>query len=173
MNNAHNQGTGPRTGPPSPPLLAGIHHLTTLTADMDRLIGFYERVFGARAMLDLQEEGLRHAFVEIGPGTVLHPFQVPGTEVPQGEIPMFARGRLDHIGLTAASEEAFRELRRRVLAEGAGDGVVTDMGPFLSFAFTDPDGVGHEVMWVKPDSKPENTRRRADWSTVQIALKSV
>lgn len=151
-----------------PAMLDGIHHLTTLTADLDRLIGFYERVFDARVSLDLQEEGLRHAFIELGNGTVLHPFQVPGVEVPQHEIPMFQRGRLDHFGLTAASETAFGELRRRVLLEGGGDGTVTDMGPFLSFSFTDPDGAGHEVMWVKPGSSPQATRRRADWTPVQL-----
>jgi catechol 2,3-dioxygenase-like lactoylglutathione lyase family enzyme len=160
----------PGAGAPSvPDMLDGIHHLTTLTADLDRLIGFYERVFDARVTLDLQEEGLRHAFIELGPGTVLHPFQVPGVDVPQGEIPMFARGRLDHFGLSAASETTFRELRRRVLLEGAGDGTVTDMGPFLSFSFTDPDGVGHEVMWVKPGVSPSATRRRADWTAVDLA----
>ncbi len=63
-------------------LIDGIHHLTTLTADLDRLIGFYARVFGAGVTLDLEEEGLRHAFIELGPATVLHPFQVPGLEVP-------------------------------------------------------------------------------------------
>jgi catechol 2,3-dioxygenase-like lactoylglutathione lyase family enzyme len=156
-------------GAPSvPPMLDGIHHLTTLTADLDRLIGFYERVFDARVTLDMYEEGLRHAFIELGPGTVLHPFQVPGVEVPQGEIPMFQRGRLDHFGLTAVSETTFGELRRRVVLEGAGDGRVTDMGPFLSFSVTDPDGAGHEVMWVNPGSTPQSTRRRADWTRVQM-----
>ena len=147
--------------------LSGIHHLTSLTADMDRLIGFYERVFDARVTLDIEEEGLRHTFIELGPNTVLHPFQLTGLEVRQGEIPMFQRGRIDHFGLNAASEEAFGELRRRVMAEGAGDGLVTDMGSLLSFSFTDPDGLGLEVMWVKPGVPVESTRRRADWTTVE------
>ena len=103
-------------------LLNGIHHLTFLTADMDRLISFYQRVFDARVTLDLEEEGLRHAFIEVGPTTVQHPFQVPGVEVPQEALPMFQRGRLDHFALCASSEESFRELRRRVVAEGAAEG---------------------------------------------------
>jgi catechol 2,3-dioxygenase-like lactoylglutathione lyase family enzyme len=94
------------------PLLNDIHHLTFITADLDRLIGFYERVFEARVTVDLEEEGLRHAFIEVGPHTVLHPFQVPGVE-PLGSQPVFQRGRLDHFALNAASEEAFRELHRR------------------------------------------------------------
>lgn len=73
-------------------LLNGIHHLATLTADMDRLIGFYERVFDARLLLDMEEEGLRHAFIELGPSTVLHPFQIPGVEVPQASAASDRRG---------------------------------------------------------------------------------
>ena len=101
-------------------LLNDIHHLTFLTADMDRLIDFYARVFGARVTVDLEEEGLRHAFIEIGPHSVLHSFQVPGVE-PPGAQPMFERGRLDHFALNAATEEAFREAGRRLVEEGASD----------------------------------------------------
>jgi catechol 2,3-dioxygenase-like lactoylglutathione lyase family enzyme len=149
------------------PLLNDIHHLTFITADLDRLIAFYERVFGARVTVDLEEEGLRHAFIEVGPHTVLHPFQVPGVE-PPGSEPMFQRGRLDHFALNAASEEAFRELRRRVVAEEAGDGLVTDMGSLLNFGFTDPDGGQHEVVWVKPGVPVEAGLRRVEWSRFEM-----
>ncbi len=148
-------------------LLNDIHYLTFITSDLDRLIAFYERVFGARVTVDLEEEGLRHAFIEVGPHTVLHPFQVPGVE-PPGTEPMFQRGRLDHFALNAASEEAFRELRRRVVAEEAGDGLVTDMGSLLNFGFTDPDGGQHEVVWVKPSVPVEAGLRRVEWSRFEI-----
>jgi predicted lactoylglutathione lyase len=78
---------------------------------------------------------------------------------------MFQRGRLDHFALNAASEEAFRELRERIVAEGAGDGLVTDMGSLLIFSFTDPDGGVHEVVWMKPGAPVETTLKRADWTT--------
>ena len=148
-------------------LLNDIHHLTSITADMDRLVAFYERVFGARVTLDLEEEGLRHAFVELGPHTVLHPFEVPGVE-PPGPQPIFERGRLDHFALNATSEEAFRELRRRVVAEGASDGVVTDMGSLLIFSFDDPDAGRHEVVWAKPGVPPEAGARRSEWRRVEM-----
>lgn len=149
--------------------LNGIHHLTSLTADMDRLIGFYERVFDARTTLDLTEDGLRHAFIELGPNTVLHPFQVPGGDVPQGDVPMFARGRIDHFGVNAGSEDAFWELRDRVLREGAGvdDAVVSDMGSLLSFTYEDPDGVRSEVVWEKPGVPRSAALPRDEWKTLQ------
>jgi hypothetical protein len=134
---------------------------------MDRLISFYERVFEARVAVDIEEEGLRHAFIEVGPHTVLHPFEVPGLEPPPYQ-PMFKRGRLDHFALNAASEEAFRDLRRRLIAERASDGVVTDMGSLLLLSFTDPDGGGHEVVWVKPGVPVEQGLRRAEWKTVEM-----
>jgi catechol 2,3-dioxygenase-like lactoylglutathione lyase family enzyme len=149
------------------PLLDDINHLTFITADMDRLISFYERVFDARTTADLEEEGLRHAFIEVGPHTVLHPFQVPGLE-PPGRQPFFQRGRLDHFALNAASEEAFLELRRRVLAEGASDSVVTDMGSMLLFSFLDPDEGRHEVVWKKPGIPVEAGMRQAEWRTAEI-----
>jgi hypothetical protein len=47
--------------------------------------------------------------------------------------------------------------------EGAGDGLVTDMGPLLSVSFADPDGAAHEVMWTKPGVPLEGTLARAEW----------
>ena len=108
-----------------------MHHVSTLTANLDRLIAFYQRVLDAPVVLDMEEEGLRHAFISLGPTTLLHPFEIPGTDVPQGELPMFERGRIDHIALSATDEAAFWEVRRRVIAEGAGTGEVHRLRPPL------------------------------------------
>jgi catechol 2,3-dioxygenase-like lactoylglutathione lyase family enzyme len=148
-------------------LLNDINHLTFITADMDRLIAFYERVFEARVRVELEEDGLRHTLIEVGSHTYLHPFQIPGVQPPPPQ-PMFQRGRLDHFALNAASEEAFRELLRRVMAEGRDDGVVTDMGALLLFSFTDPDGGRHEVVWMKPGVPLEAGLKRAGWTTVEL-----
>jgi catechol 2,3-dioxygenase-like lactoylglutathione lyase family enzyme len=150
------------------PLLKGIHHVTSVTSDLDRLIRFYERIFEAPVILDMVEDGLRHAFVQLGPHTVLHPFQVPGLSVPQEHIAMFERGRLDHVALHATSGSAFRELRRRLVAEGATDGIVTDMGSLLIFTFADPDGAHYEVVWPKPDVPVDQTLRRSAWTTAAM-----
>jgi hypothetical protein len=65
---------------------------------------------------------------------------------------MFGRGRLDHLGLRAASLDAFTELRQRLIELGATDGFVTDFGPVLSLFFTDPDGLEGEVCVPNPDA---------------------
>ena len=62
------------------------------------------------------------------------------------------RGRIDHLGLQAASLEAFEEIRRRLIARGAADEFVTDFGAILSLFFTDPDGLEGEVCVANPDA---------------------
>jgi hypothetical protein len=54
-------------------LVEGVHHVTFLTEDLDRLTAFDGRVFDATKTLDITEEGVRHVFLEIGSTTVLHP----------------------------------------------------------------------------------------------------
>jgi catechol 2,3-dioxygenase-like lactoylglutathione lyase family enzyme len=149
-------------------LVDGVHHVTFLTEDMDRLLAFYERVFGAQTTLDMTEEGLRHAFVKVGPATVLHPFQILEGPGPPPPSPMFSRGRLDHFALLAPSEEAFRELRRRIEAEGAADGDVRDMKSHWIMGFFDPDGAAHEVMLERPGYADSEMLARADWTTVEL-----
>jgi catechol 2,3-dioxygenase-like lactoylglutathione lyase family enzyme len=152
-------------------LVDGMHHIAFLTADLDRLIVFYERVFDARVTLDRADGDRRHALIEIGPQTFLHPFEVPAAEVP-GRAPMFERGRLDHFALYATSEDAFREICRRLIAEGANStegGLVTDMGSMLSFTFHDPDDAWHEVMWVKPEaSAEEGPKPPSEWKMIKL-----
>ena len=147
-------------------LTVGAHHLATVTADMDRLIAFYERVFEASVVLDIREEGLRHTLLDLGGGFLLHPFEIPGTDVPQGELPIFERGRLDHLALKADTAEGFWTLRERIYEAGASDGEVTDLGPLLSVGFTDPDGLWGEVCWDRPPTEARGAGEAAGWKRI-------
>ena len=149
-------------------LVDGAHHITFLTEDMDRLQAFYARVFDAETTLDMTEEGVRHSFIKVGPATVLHPFQMLEGPAPPPPSPMFTRGRLDHFALLAPSEEAFRELRRRIEAEGAADGDVRDMGSLWIMGYFDPDGAAHEVILERPGISEDRVLERADWSTLAL-----
>jgi catechol 2,3-dioxygenase-like lactoylglutathione lyase family enzyme len=150
-------------------LVAGVHHLTFLTEDIERLGAFYERVFDAPTTLDMTEEGVRHVFIELGPTTVLHPFQIlAGPPLPAAPGTMFERGRLDHFAVLAASEQAFRELRRRIEAEGTADGDVRDMRTAWIMGFHDPDGMYVEVIWRKPGPADAETLPREAWTTVEL-----
>ena len=150
-------------------LCEGVHHLTFLTEDIDRLVGFYGRVFDAPKTLDMTEEGVRHVFLEVGPTTVLHPFQIlDGPPLPEAPGVMFRRGRLDHFALLAASRDAFVALRRRIESEGAADGDVRDMETMWIMGFHDPDGCYVEVIWRKPAVPDTDTLPRSDWTTVEL-----
>ena len=136
-------------------LLDGVNHVAILTNDTDRLHRFYREVFDATVSRDSAERpGVRLSFVDIGPGRELNVFEVEDNTEAERQVPMFGRGRIDHLGLQAASKEAFDVIRSRLMATGASDGFVTDFGPILSVFFRDPDGLEGEVCVANPDAQP-------------------
>ena len=136
-------------------LLAGVNHVAILTNDTERLARFYNEVFGATVRAQQQVgEGALLTFIDIGPHTELNVFEVQGNTEAQRQTPMFGRGRIDHLGLQAASIDAFNTIRGRLIANGSTDGFVTDFGPVLSLFFRDPDGLEGEVCVPNPDARP-------------------
>ena len=139
-------------------LLNGFNHLGTITNDSDRLHRFYEEVFDATVVRDLDElsgeEGTRLSFIVIGPFQELNVFEIAGNPEADRQTPMFGRGRIDHLALHAASIEAFETIRERLMARGAADDFVTDFWPVLSLFFRDPDGMECEVCVTNPDAEP-------------------
>lgn len=53
-------------------------------------------------------------------------FEDPDARFPEA---MFERGRIDHVGLAVADQDALVQVRDRLVELGASDGVVTDFGP--------------------------------------------
>ena len=141
-------------------LLSGIDHVATITNDSDRLQRFYVDVFGATIERDGPEfpGGPRMTIINIGPSTELNVFQIEDNAEADRQTPMFGRGRIDHLGLLAASIDEFDEIRRRLMAEGATDGVVTEFGRKLSLFFRDPDAMECEVLVANPDADPDDLR---------------
>ncbi|MET0903381.1 MAG: VOC family protein [Acidimicrobiales bacterium] len=136
-------------------LVDGINHVAVLTADTDRLVEFYGDVFGATVDGELPPtDGTRLTLVRVGPHSELNVFEVDGNDEASRQVPMFGRGRLDHLGLQAADLDAFETIRDRLVERGASDGFVTDFGPVLSVFFTDPDGLEAEVCVTNPDRVP-------------------
>ena len=139
-------------------LTVGFNHVATLTNDASRLHRFYEEVFDAVVVRDGPEveggDAVRLSVVRIGPWAELNVFQVEGNTEADRQTPMFGRGRLDHFALQAASTEAFETIRERLIARGASDAFVTDLGPILSVFFRDPDGLEGEVCVANPDAVP-------------------
>jgi catechol 2,3-dioxygenase-like lactoylglutathione lyase family enzyme len=128
--------------------LAGVHHVALVTEDLDRLIAFYHEVFEAEVGWVMEEDGVRHAMIDLGGGAALHPFEVPGNPHGRGLAETFARGHLDHVALNVADEPSFEALRTRLVEVGASDGTATDFGSVRSVSFHDPDGADCEIaLW--------------------------
>jgi catechol 2,3-dioxygenase-like lactoylglutathione lyase family enzyme len=134
-------------------LLGGINHVAVLTGDTQRFLEFYGDVFDATHELLEEGDGFKLTLVWVGPTAELNVFEVAANTEHERQVPMFARGRLDHLALEAASIEAFDEIRERLLARGATDGFVTDFGHILSLFFRDPDGLEAEVCVQNPDAQ--------------------
>jgi catechol 2,3-dioxygenase-like lactoylglutathione lyase family enzyme len=136
-------------------LTDGVNHVAILTADTKRFVDFYREVFGAEVdgEQEMGDEGVL-TFIRIGHQTEINLFDMNGNTEAQRQTPMFGRGRIDHLGLQAASLDAFEEIRRRLIERGAADEFVTDFGPILSLFFRDPDGLEGEVRVANPDAKP-------------------
>jgi catechol 2,3-dioxygenase-like lactoylglutathione lyase family enzyme len=127
-------------------LLDGINHVALLTDDIDRLIEFYTGVFDATVSgQEVMPTGTL-TFIDIGPKTELNVFALKDKPADLKRGSMFGHGPIDHMGLQAANQEAFDEIRRRLMARGATDGFVTDFGPSYSLFFVDPDGLECEVL---------------------------
>ncbi|MBV8994824.1 MAG: VOC family protein [Pseudonocardiales bacterium] len=136
-------------------LLNGVHHVALVTNDTDRLHTFYREIFDATVSRDHEiSPGRRLSFIDVGPFTELNVFQINGSTEALRQTPMFERGRIDHLGLQAASLDAFTEIRRRLIDSAASDGFITDFGPVLSIFFRDPDNLEGEVCVANPDAQP-------------------
>ena len=136
-------------------LLNGVNHVAILTKDTERLAAFYRDVFEAEVEGQLMErDGVRLTFIRIGESAELNVFEVADNTEADRQTPMFGRGRIDHLGLQAASLDAFDKIRERLMARGAADDFVTDFGSMISVFFRDPDGLEGEVCVPNPDAVP-------------------
>jgi catechol 2,3-dioxygenase-like lactoylglutathione lyase family enzyme len=139
-------------------LLKGLNHVAVITNDASRLQDFYQEVFEAEIPFDGSEfpdgSGPRLSVIKIGDWAELNVFQIEGNSEADRQIPMFGRGRLDHLALQAASLQDFETIRERLMARAATDDFVTDFGPMLSLFFRDPDGLECEVCVENPDAVP-------------------
>lgn len=130
------------------PAVTGLNHVAVMTGDLDRFIAFYTAAFGFEVVFKESMQGMRHAVLRIGAESWLHPVEVSGGQHASGDSAMFQRGHLDHLALTAASREAFEQTRQRLIAAGASDGAVDDLGAYHALWFSDPDGMRGELVLI-------------------------
>ena len=130
-------------------LLDGVNHIAWISKDAARLGRFYADVFDADVGPTRphgREEGETMTVIRIGPHTELNIFVIDGNTEAERQTPMWGRGRIDHVGLQAASPEAFAVIRQRLIDAAASDGTINDFGSAQSIFFRDPDGLEGEVL---------------------------
>lgn len=129
-------------------LIHSLNHAAIQTDDLGRFLDFYCGVLGLEHVFSEDSPSLRHAIVRCGPQSWLHPFQMSTTAAAPAREKSTGRARLDHIALTVGTAKAFSDLRRRLMACGASDGRIDDLGSFQTMSFEDPDGMRVELTLI-------------------------
>ncbi|HMD45851.1 MAG TPA: VOC family protein [Acidimicrobiales bacterium] len=129
------------------PITTGFGHVATLTPDLDRYLAFYTEMFGARVtgIIEAGDDHPKMAMVDMGQGSQLNVFEVPGDGIVGDRGRTGGRGPIDHYAVAVGSAEDLEAVRDRLVAAGSSPGEITEFGPLLSVFFRDPDGAELEV----------------------------
>lgn len=125
----------------------GFNHVATLTSDLDRLVAFYTRVFGAEVTfeMDAQPDHPRMVILDLGAGAALNVFEVDADTILGDRRRQGGRGAIDHFALAVDSRATLDAVRVRLVEVGADIGEVQRLGNEWSLFFRDPDGMELEV----------------------------
>jgi glyoxylase I family protein len=121
--------------------IRGIHHITLISADLDRSVAFYQDTLGMRVVKrtrNADDPDARHFFFGDAVGT-------PGTvitcmEYPQMGEAQVGRGGTHHFALEVGSPEEVEGWRQYLQSRGVGCTEVLDRTYFKSIYLRDPDG---------------------------------
>ena len=135
------------------PIASGINHIATLTTDMDRTVGFYERVFEAVVTHEVPrtDDHPWMKVVDLGGGAALNVFEVPEASIIGECRRLGGRGAIDHFGIAVDSLATLERVKERLVDAGAQEvGEIQPLGGELSLFFRDPDGMELEVCCSRP-----------------------
>ncbi len=129
------------------PVTSGFNHVATITADLDRIVGFYTSVFEARKIFEMgaRKDHPRMAIVDLGGGAALNIFETTPDQIIGDRRRQGGRGPIDHFALAVDSRRTLDDVRDRLAAAGTDIGEIQRLGDEWSLFFRDPDGMELEV----------------------------
>jgi catechol 2,3-dioxygenase-like lactoylglutathione lyase family enzyme len=121
--------------------IAGIHHITLISANLDRAAAFYRDLLGLRLLeagANQDDPSARHFWfgdADAAPGTIVSLFEYPNME--PGTVGV---GSTHHFALRVGSEDELEGWRRYLTGRGVPCTEVLDRDRFKSIYLRDPDG---------------------------------
>lgn len=135
----------------TPLITRGFHHITMVSQNARRTLGFYEGLLGfglVKRTVNFDDPGAYHLYfgIEGGrPGTILTFFEWP--HAPRGH---WGVGGVHHLALGVSTPEAQLKWKRRLTDAGVQVNGPVDRGYFKSLYFADPDGQILEIATAGP-----------------------
>jgi glyoxylase I family protein len=131
--------------------IAGIHHITLISADLERATAFYRDLLGLRlveAGVNQDDPGARHFWfgdADGAPGTLVTLFEYP--EMERGTVGV---GATHHFAFRVSGEDELEGWRRYLDSRGVPCTPVLDRDRFKSIYLRDPDG---HIVEIATDSE--------------------
>ena len=139
--------------------LTGLHHLTLISADLERSIAFYRDVLGLGIVRDAPSDDdpdTRHVWfgaVDGTPGRLLSVMEYP--HLPAGVTGI---GSTHHFALAVESAEELSAWRDYLVGADVECSEIFDRGGFRSLYVRDPDGHVVEIATrLLPTAAPDST----------------
>ncbi len=130
------------------PITTGFNHIATLTSNMDRTVRFYEEVFDAKVVFEIQRTA-DHPWmkiVDVGGGAALNIFEAAEDEILGERRRPGHRGAIDHFAFAVDSRQILEQVKDQLAAAGAQEvGEIQQLGAEWSLFFRDADGMELEV----------------------------
>jgi len=125
----------------------GFNHVATITSDLDRIVDFYGKAFGATVQFEMEARAdhPRMAVLDLGGGAALNVFEAPADTIIGERTKQGGRGPIDHYALAVDSRATLERVRDTLEALGTDIGEIQRLGDVWSLFFRDPDGMELEV----------------------------
>jgi catechol 2,3-dioxygenase-like lactoylglutathione lyase family enzyme len=129
------------------PLSTGFNHVATVTANLDRIVGFYQTVFDAVVTYEMaaRDDHPRMVILDLGGGSALNIIEQPADTIIGDRTAPGGRGPIDHYGIAVASRADLDHIRDRLTRAEIDTGDIHQLGDTWSLFFRDPDGMELEV----------------------------